>query len=124
MRKKWIIFLSGIILVATNATAQKELSIAEVQGFFKLIKQTTEYKRLQATIDSFNIIVGNNGVPQEINIEMLKKEQYAAPDDYIFGAWVERRLAVGFGLEKYRYSYDKRKKQIISVELVYRRNMN
>ncbi|MES2702032.1 MAG: hypothetical protein V4649_05305 [Bacteroidota bacterium] len=94
--------------------AQKELSAAEAQDFYKLIKQTAEYKILKAEVDSINKI--EDQIPQELKIEIVSKDQSAPEDDYIFQCTVTRRLSIGLRLQQYVYQYDKRKKKIISIK--------
>ncbi len=103
-----ILFLSPLL-----CHAQKQLSDAETQEFYKLIKQTKEYKHMKATADSINL--EENEVPEEIKITILQKDQAAPADDYIFEAWVVRKLAIGLPAEKYSFHYDQRKKQLVSI---------
>ena len=110
--------ISFLLFFSAASFAQKQLSDAELQNFYKLIKQTSEYKICKARVDSFNKAVGEKQVPQEINLEIVKKEQDAAADDYLFNAILERRMAIGFSVERYMFQYDKRKKQITSAKLM------
>ena len=109
-----ILFILILFLSPQLCHAQKQLSEAETQEFYKLIKQTKEYKTLKATADSINL--EENEVPEEIKITILQKDQGAPADDYIFEAWVERKLVtIRMFAERYSFHYDQRKKQLVSV---------
>jgi len=104
-----------LLFFSTISVAQKTLSNEETQNFYKLIKQTKEYKTVKERTDSANQAMDESQAPQEINMEILKGESNAAPDDFIFYAALERRLPIGISLDRYTFQYDKRKKQIVSI---------
>ena len=109
------LFLTSILLLlfSTVSIAQKELSDSETQNFFRLIKQTNEYNVLHAKADSINKKQPNKA-PQEIDIHIVKKTN-GDSEDHIFHAVLERTI-IGMALEGYYFSYDKQKKQIISIQ--------
>lgn len=103
-----------LLFSSATSFAQKELSAAEAQEFYRLIQQSAEYKAMKAIVDSINKV--KDEVPQELKIELLKKDGSAPPDEYIFKGTVERKLEIGFTVQTYAYQYDKRKKQIVSIQ--------
>jgi hypothetical protein len=113
MKSKSLFLLSAMLLfTATISFAQKQLSDAEVQEFFKLIKQTKEYKTLNAKTDSINKAKGNNMQILEIHIVKKPSEQ---TEDHVFQAVMERSV-LGMSLESYAITYDKLKKQLTNIQ--------
>ncbi len=106
-----ILLFSSIVSVA-----QKQLSAEEVDFFYGLIKQTKEYKTVKHQVDSVNNAMSKDQMPQEISMNILKKESAAAADDFIFYANLERKLAIGMLVDLYIFEYDKRKRQIVSTK--------
>jgi len=116
MKYKVLFFIVFLLLFFPGISiAQKELSVEESKNFFNLIRQTKEYKNIKEKTDSVNRTLNENDVPHEVNIEIIKKDQGASSEDFIFKAVVERRLAVGFVAERCYFQYDKHKRQIVSV---------
>jgi hypothetical protein len=111
MKLKIAVIVPALLLFFSTAAAQKKLSDAEVQYFYKLIRESKEFKALRATKDSLNRNEYN--VPQALDILMLKKDRDA--DNKLFWAKVDRTI-MGMSLESYLYSYDQKKKEIVSVE--------
>lgn len=113
MKTKSLFLLSAMLLfTATISFAQKQLSDAEVQEFFKLIKQTKEYKSMNSKTDSINKAKGNNMQLLEIHIVKKPSEQ---TEDYVFQA-VKERSVLGMSLESYAITYDKLKKQLTNIQ--------
>lgn len=104
----------ALLFFSVSAIAQEQLSNEEVQSFYGLIRHTKEYKAVMRQVDSANNAAGTNEVPEEIKMEIIKKDRNAA--EFIFYAYLERRLAIGLSLDRYDFQYDKRKKQIVSIE--------
>ena len=100
-----------ILFFSVQSIAQSALSDAEVQDFYQLIKQTNEYKTMKKTIDSVN--KRDDQIPQEINFRIIKQEG-SADDTYLFQALVSRRL-LGLQLEECGFIYNRKKKQIVSI---------
>lgn len=114
MRSIVMVLAFGLLcLLTTTSLAQKKLSDAETQDFYRLIRLTKEFKYLKEKTDSINKAQGESKIPQEIDIQILKQE--SATDDLIFRAMLGRVL-LGVPLEKYYIKYDKQKKQLVSVE--------
>jgi hypothetical protein len=107
--------VSFILFFSIISVAQRQLTDEEVKTFYKLIKQTKEYKIVKEQVDSANN-AGENQLPQKINLGILTKESDAATDDFIFYAQLERSLAIGISLDIYIFQYDRQKKQIVSIK--------
>lgn len=105
--------ISVLLLFSTFSVAQKQLSDAETQEFFKLIRQTREFKDIKAKTDSINK-KNENAVPQQVDIHIVKKE-VGTPDDHIFTAVLER-VVMGAALDAYFIGYDNQKKQLVSIK--------
>lgn len=102
-----------LFLLATNTSiAQDQLTKEEIASFYSLIQQTKEYKQVMRRVDSINNANTNN-VPEEVKMGIVKRDRNAP--EFIFYAYIERRLAIGPAMDRYVFQYDKRKKQIVSV---------
>ncbi len=110
--RKLILLASVLLFISTNLFAQNQLSDAEVQDFFKLIKATKTYKDLKTNVDSFNTAAKME--VQEIKTRMYVKKN-APVEENIAHATVERRLG-SFALQTFYFSYDKKKKQLVSSQ--------
>jgi hypothetical protein len=100
--------------VSSASKAQKQLTDAETQNFYRLIRQTKEFITCKGKVDSFNKAVGEQQIHQEIKLEIVARNENVS-DDNIFEAVLERRLTIGLSMESYFFQYDKQKKQIVSV---------
>jgi len=115
MKSKVLLLIPVLLLCCSIfSIAQKELSDAETQYFFGLVRQTKEFKSIKARTDSINNSNKNN-VPQELDLNILKKETDGSTDENIFTALLDRTV-LGMAIEQYYIKYDKRKKQIISIQ--------
>lgn len=112
-----ICFAIVVCITCCTATcmAQKQLSPEETQNFYKLVRQTKEFKTVKQQTDSVNKAQDKSKVPQEINLKILTKEPNTSDDDPFFDCTLDRSLAIGILIERYVFRYDKNKKQIVSV---------
>ena len=110
--KQGVLLLVSVML-SIASFAQKQLSDAEVQEFFRQIRQTREFKEMKAKTDSVNK-KNEHAMPQQVEIHIVKKEGGTA-DDHIFTAALER-MVMGAALEAYFIEYDNQKKQLVSIK--------
>ena len=102
-----------VFVNASFAQKQKQMTPAETQDLYNQIKQTNEFKLLRKKADSINHAHPDE-VLQDIDTKITKQDSNA-PDDDIFKA-VFARSIMGLPMESYNVVYDRKKRQIISIQ--------
>ncbi len=105
--------IATLLLLSSSfaCIAQKQLKEDEVQYFFRLIRQTKEFRVIKAEVDSINS--NGNNIPQELEIVALKQDSQS--DNHIFWATVKRTI-MGMSLAACFYSYDQDKRKIVAIQ--------
>jgi len=103
----------ALFLFPAIVKAQAKLSEAETQNFYRLIRETSEFKDIKHKVDSVNKV--EKAMPEEFDINIVTKKTEATDDEHIFEAVLVRKWVIGLAIEYHYYKYDPRKKQIISA---------
>ena len=107
-------FLLLFVFVHTSfAQKQKQMTPSETQDLYNQIKQTNEFKLLRKKADSINRARPED-TPQDVDTKITKQDSNA-PDDDIFKA-VFARSIMGLSMESYNVVYDRKKRQILSIQ--------
>jgi hypothetical protein len=109
--KKFTFLVAILMLISAQVFSQAHLSEAEVQDFFRLIKETKQYKQLQVTVDSFN--ASRNEQVEEIKTEIYVGKN--APVDVNIAAAIVRIKALGlFPVQTVYYYYNQRTRKLVA----------